>query len=107
MNGVYIFDDKNDFIRVIEDLNKCYNLNNYKLDLTKELYHIQAVRNEIDFLNKCKIKSFSGFKTNKIIKVNLTTSDNSNYLITYMFRNLHYYDDFRRYLRKRELKEHY
>ena len=104
--GLYIFKNANEFAKVIDDLQKQYNSSNGKrFELYKELSSMKSIRNEINFLNRCKINAYSGFRSKKQIKVNLTDNYNCIYLITYDFNKKsthHLYEEFKRYLKGRE-----
>ena len=103
-NGVYIFDNENDFIQAMNELQKHYATNNNLTKLTIEISNIHSLRDEIAILNKCFINAFNGFRRDKQIKVNLSDNYNYRYLITYDFsrtKSFHLYNEFRHYLDKR------
>lgn len=98
-NGMYIFENADDFLIFMEDLQKQYNERNFRF---KKLYTLNDIQNEIIFLDKCRIDGFTG--KSKTIKVYLTYH-NCNYLITYAFNkseSCEVYNKFRDYLQKRE-----
>lgn len=108
--GMYIFEDAEDFIQFIDDLTHHYEENkpNNLVELTKPLFSKSEMEKEVKFLNKCRLNTFTEYPSNKIIKVNVTHS-NCNYLVTYYFKgsinsNLTIYKQFYHYLRKREWK---
>ena len=72
----------------------------------KSLNNNADLKKEIDYLNKCTINVFSGFKSKKQIKVNITTHKGLIYLITYKFKSASgsssIYMKFHHYLRQRE-----
>ena len=104
--GIYIFDNVTAFIDAISTLENQYNINQSQtVYLNKHLNSIVEVRKEIKFLNKCILNSFQGFRTAKLIKINVTGSDGVNYSVTYSFNsscNKGVYGELHRYFRKRE-----
>ena len=73
-------------------------------ELTLHLDTIEDMRNQIEYLNRCWINAYNGFKSKSIIKVSITASDGSDYSITYQFKNSYsagIYSKFYNYLRKR------
>lgn len=107
-NGVYLFEDAEDFLKAIEDIQQKYNENTSTMivELNKQLFSTSELRKEINFLDKCRLNSFMGFLTKKIIKVNITYDD-CDYSVTYYFKgstssNGTIYKRLHRYLRKRE-----
>lgn len=103
--GVYIFEDSEDFIKVIEDLKDFVGVSGEWIRLSKWLMTLENVQKEINFLNKCEILTFSGFSKQKIIKVSLR-HDNKRYVVTYLFKcsrgDRCAYSILHHYLRKRE-----
>ena len=109
-NGVYVFEDAEDFLKAIENLQQQYkeNASTRIVELNKQLFNVSELRKEINFLDKCRLNSFMGFLTSKIIKVNIT-HNNCDYLVTYYFKgsttgNRTIYKQLHHYLRKREWK---
>ena len=99
---VLIFDNPNDFLEVMEELNKGYNKPKPGIIyLTKHLDSSQAVRKEITFLKRCKINSFSSFYTSKVVIINLTDYTNCIINVRYSFKGTGYlFIKFRRYFKK-------
>ena len=109
-NGIYVFNNADDFLKAIKNIEQEYqeNTSTRIVELNKQLFSTSELRKEINFLNNCRLNSFMGFLTRKIIKVNITW-DNCNYLITYQFKgstnsNGTIYKQLHQYLRKREWK---
>ena len=107
-NGVYLFEDAEDFLKAIEDIQQQYDENKQRriIELNKQLFSTSELRKEINFLNNCRLNSFMGCLTKKIIKVNITYDD-CDYSVTYYFKgstssNGTIYKRLHRYLRKRE-----
>ena len=74
-------------------------------NITISLNQIADLKDQIQYLNKVKINSFSGFKSKKQILVNITLNNGLMYLITYDFnflKSMDLYNKFNRYLRQRE-----
>ena len=86
-NGIYVFKDADDFLKTIEDIQQQYNENKQRriIELNKQLFSTSELRKEINFLDKCRLNSFMGFLTKKIIKVNITYDD-CDYSVTYYFK---------------------
>lgn len=105
--GIYIFDNATAFIDAIATLKNQYHINQSQtVYLNKHLNSLTEVRKEIKFLNKCCLNTFQGFRTAKLIKINITASDGVNYSVTYSFNNScnkGAYGELHRYFRKREL----
>ena len=101
--GVYIFENSDDFLKVMEDLGKEYKQNNL-ISLTKEMLSMEDIRKEINFLNECEMNAFVGYHTSSIIKINITFNE-SNYAITYLFKGKSFlYHKMHLYLREKEWK---
>lgn len=107
-NGIYIFNDAEDFIKVIEDIEQQYNENKPTnlVKLSKPLFNKSALEKEVKFLNECRLNVFSCFLSKKVIKVNITYNK-CDYLVTYYFKGCtsnskSIYKQFKYYLRKRE-----
>ena len=104
--GIYIFDNVTAFIDAIATLENQYQINQSQtVFLAKHLNSMVEVRKEIKFLNNCRLNTFQGFRTAKLIKVNITASDGVNYSITYSFNsscNNGVFRELHRYFRKRE-----
>ena len=83
-NGVYLFEDAEDFLKAIENIQQQYeeNTSTRIVELNKQLFSPSELRKEINFLDKCRLNSFIGFLTRKIIKVNITYNG-CNYSVTY------------------------
>ena len=109
-NGVYLFEDAEDFLKAIENIQQQYeeNTSTRIVELNKQLFSTSELRKEINFLDKCRLNSFIGFLTRKIIKVNITYNG-CNYSVTYYFKgstngDKTIYKQLHHYLRKREWK---
>ena len=107
-NGIYVFNNADDFLKAIKNIEQEYQekTSTRIVELNKQLFSTSELRKEIDFLNNCRLNSFMGFLTRKIIKVNITV-DNCNYLITYRFKGSKngdktIYKQLHHYLKKRE-----
>ena len=107
-NGIYVFNNADDFLKAIKNIEQEYQEKTSTgiVELNKQLLSTSELRKEINFLDKCRLNSFMGFLTSKIIKVNITW-DNCNYLITYQFKgstsgDRTIYKQLHKYLRKRE-----
>ena len=107
-NGIYVFNNADDFLKAIKNIEQEYqeNTSTRIVELNKQLFSTSELRKEINFLNNCRLNSFIGFLTKKIIKVNITYED-CDYSVTYYFKgstssNGTIYKRLHRYLRKRE-----
>lgn len=103
--GAYIFNDETEFIKVLEEIANHYTEESKFNYLDKYLTSVKGVKNEIKFLNNCKLNSFQGFRKDSVIKVSLTDKFNCDVVITYFFNNSYNrsaYGLLFRYLRKRE-----
>lgn len=104
--GIYIFDNATAFIDAIATLENQQHINQSRaVYLTKHLVTTVEVKKEIEFLNKCILNSFQGFKADKLIKLNITGSDGVNYSVCYSFNSSAsntIYSKLHRYLRKRQ-----
>lgn len=68
--------------------------------LTKMLNTVDDVRNEIEYLKKCRINVYNGYYGKKEIIINLTSNKGKVYVISYLIKGSSLYSEFRRYLRK-------
>ena len=103
--GIYIFNNETDFLKVLKEIANHYTEKQDLHHLYKFLTSATAVKQEIDYLNTCKLNSYQGFKTDAVIKINITDKYNCNYLISYLFNHSNSngaYYLFYKYLRKRE-----
>ena len=107
--GVYIFDNENDFIDFFNEFEKYYKNKDDMmeadgiLEIGKPLYSMEQIRKEIAILNRCSIVNFTTYFGSRIIKVNVE-QNGSKYLVTYVFQgSLYLYNNFRDYLKKREI----
>ena len=103
-NGLYIFEDKEDFLKAIDELSELYNTqrNDFQY-LHKHFNTIQDVKHEISFLNKCQIIAYSSFRRDSLIKVSLKDCFSNKFNITYSFNNSHKgtaFDELYSYLKK-------
>ena len=108
MQEIYIFDNATAFIDAIATLENQHHIKTNQsktVYLTKHLVSTVEVKKEIEFLNKCILNSFQGFKADKLIKLNITGSDGVNYSVCYSFNSSAsntIYSKLHRYLRKRQ-----
>jgi len=71
--------------------------------IIKPITSISDIRKEIEYLDKCFINTFSGFWSNKEIKVNITSNKKIRYIISYHFKSKYLYKEFNRYLKQKKL----
>ena len=69
--------------------------------IIKILNTIDAVRNEIQYLNKNKINAFNGYYSRNQIIVNITSNTGINSNIMYKFKSKYHYNELNRYLKKK------
>ena len=87
-NGIYIFEDKEDFLKAIDELNSFYNSERTSFTyLHKHLNHVFEARNEVEFLKKCHVLTYSCFRKDSIIKVSFKDSQDKMFNMTYSFNN--------------------
>lgn len=107
--GIYIFDNATAFIDAIATLENQHHIKTNQsraVYLTKHLVTSAELKKEIEFLNNCILNSFQGFRTDKLIKINITGADGVNYSVCYSFNSSQsgtIYSRLLRYLRKRQL----
>ena len=74
--------------------------------ITKMLNSIADVRNEIEYLNNCRISAYNGFRSKNLIRLNITSNTGLMYVITYKFKTSKgggAYSQLYQYLRKSEI----
>lgn len=85
--AVLIFNNNADFIETINHLNDYVNSKDEFIELTIKLNGISDVNNEIEFIRKNQLLSFSGFISKSFIKVSLKSSYGFKAVITYVFKS--------------------
>lgn len=106
--GIYIFDDETDFLNVIATLNSQCNTNQSQRQIIYLKHHLTTfddVKKQIQILKRFKLLCFSGFMSEKLIKVCVTDLKGNKYNITYSFKDgnsNNCYGKLHHYLRKRE-----
>lgn len=85
--SIIIFDNNTDFIKCIDQLKDYVNSKDEFIYLTIHLNGISDVNNEIEFLRKQHLLSFSGYRSKGLIKVSVKSSYGFMAVITYLFKN--------------------
>ena len=85
--SIIIFDNNTDFLKCIDQLKDYVNSKDEFIELTIKLNGISDVNNEIEFIRKNQLLSFSGFISKSFIKVSLKSSYGFKAVITYVFKS--------------------
>lgn len=101
---VYIFDSETDFITALATIkNNCNAEPRQIIYLKHHLNTVADVKKQIQILKGFKLLCFSGFMSEKLIKVCVSDLKGNKYNITYSFNNSGFnYRNLYNYLRKRE-----
>ena len=99
--SIIIFDNYTDFLNAIDQLKESLHNNNEFVFLTIQLNDLSDVENEINFIRKQYLLTFSGFRSKVIIRVSLKSSYGFKAVITYTFKrnSLKLYDELHHNLR--------
>ena len=98
--SIYVYEDINDFLNQMENLNHEYdNIMHYH----KYVKDIVDVRSQLKYLQKTKLLVVSGFMTKKIFKITIEDKG-QKYCITYKFKSAENYRHFKHQIVKMEKK---
>lgn len=103
--GIYIFNDETDFLNVMATIKSQCNTNQSQSRFIYLKHHLTTfddVKKQIQILKMFKLLCFSGFMSEKLIKVCVSDLNGNKYNITYSFNNSGVYTKLHHYLRKRE-----
>ena len=99
--SIIIFNSNTDFLNAIDKIKKSLTSDYEFVYLSIQLNDLSDVENEINFIRKQYLLTFSGFRSKVIIRVSLKSSYGFKAVITYTFKrnSLKLYDELHHNLR--------
>lgn len=98
---LFIFKDTEDFLNQMELLSVEYTtINHYYKFISTQ----QDLTHQLHYLDKVRVLSFNGFRSDKIIKITVEDANNVKFCINYKFKNTYYlYNKMIHFLRRKDL----